>query len=355
MDKIPLFQFLFRVDPRLMSLENYRKIAQQKRWKTSLAGPLIMQVERDLLTFDTFSILAAMAKDELSFGGGTLLNWVYLRDSPRFSFDIDTQLQYPASSKEEIMNKLVERINNSLRKSGTICPIEINNKRYEVGAIYFDKEKDHFPNLLSLIRTVHAYTAGAKANVYLKKVLQDLNDKEMLKIKSMYSGKFCNIEEVRIEIGFFEKSVVRFPTKEISVEPLVNPEAQISPVKANVTEIEFIIASKIHRLGKRYSNTDLENAIQDFIKALCDVRNWKDTDLQQVKHYLDQICINEGSDPKDVIKNSDILLTWLQSNSKAQNWFERGAQTSMLATKISYPGLIRNVQKLIVEIKQMPS
>lgn len=353
--KIPLFQFLFHVDPKLMSLENYKKIAHKKGWKTSLAGPLIMQVERDLLTFDTFSILATMAKDELSFGGGTLLNWVYLRDFPRFSFDIDTQLQYPASSKEEIMEKLVEHINNNLRKSETICPIEISDGRYEVGAIYFDKEKDHFPDLLSLMRTVHAYTAGAQANVYLKKVIQNLTDKGMLKIKSMYGGKFCNIEEVRIEIGFSDKSIARFPTKEILVEPLVNPEAQISPVKANVTEIEFIVASKIHRLGKRYSKTDLEHAIQDFVKALCDLRNWKNADLQQVKHYLDQICTSEGSDSKDVIKNSDKLLTWLQSNGIAQNWFERGAQTSMLATKISYPDLIRNARKLITEIKQMPS
>lgn len=105
-----------------MNIQSYKQIAEKKGWKTRLTGPLFSMVERDILTFDTFSILATMANDELSFGGGTLLNWIHLRDSPSFSFDIDTQLQFPARTKQEVMTKIIEPINDYLRKSDKVRP-----------------------------------------------------------------------------------------------------------------------------------------------------------------------------------------------------------------------------------------
>lgn len=352
MNKIPIFQFLFHADPRVMMIENYKTIAIKKGWKTGLTGPLSQQTERDILTFDTFSILATLAKDQLSFGGGTLLNWIELRDSPRFSFDIDTQLQFAAKNKQEVMAKVVEPINEKLRKNGKVTPIEIDGKKYEIGLIYFDEEKDHFDNMLSLKRCVHALTVGRDAHEYLRKELGGLTDKQVMKLKGMYGGKFCKIEDVRIEIGFSASGEPKFPTREIEVEPLVNPDAGLIPVKANVTVREHTIASKIFRLGKHYSASELPFGISDFIKALSDLRNWEITNLRDILEYIRQICAMEKYNTKEVLENSRKLLAWLASEPKAQEWFERGPQTSMLATRISYAKLIDNASELINKIEK---
>lgn len=352
MNKIPIFQFLFHVAPKIMNIENYKTIALEKGWKTELAGPLFQQTERDILTFDTFSVLATIAKDKLSFGGGTLLNWIHLRDSPRFSFDLDTQLQFPAKTKQEVMAKIVEPINKSLRKSGKVTSIEVDGKKYEIGLIYFDKEKDHFSNMLSLKRSVHALTIGRDVHEYIRKEFDELSDKQVLKLKGMYGGKFCKIEDVRIEIGFSESGEPKFPTKETEVEPLVNPEAGLGPVKANVTVMEHTIASKIFRLGKHYSNAELIAAIPEFIKAISDLRYWKSANLDEILKYIRQLSVSENYGVKEILDSSENMLKWLKSERKAKDQFERGAQTSMVATRISYLKVLSNVSGLIQRIRE---
>lgn len=335
-----------------MNIENYKTIALKKGWKTELAGPLFPQTERDILTFDTFSVLATIAKDQLSFGGGTLLNWIQLRDSPRFSFDVDTQLQFAAKTKQEVMTKVIEPINNTLRKKGKVTPIEIDGKKYEIGLIYFDKEKDHFPNMLSLKRCVHALTVGRDAHEYLRKELDGLSDKQVIKLKGMYGGKFGKIEDVRIEIGFSDSGDPKFPSKETSVEPLVNPEAGLIPVKAKVTVIEHTIASKIFRLGKRYTDTELMPTIPEFIKTISDLRYWNKVNLDETVGYLEQISAMENYSIKEILDSSDHLLKWLESHNRAKDQFERGTQTSMLATIIRYSEVINNASKLIQKIRE---
>ncbi|AFU59829.1 hypothetical protein Ngar_c29100 [Candidatus Nitrososphaera gargensis Ga9.2] len=352
MSKIQIFRFLFQADPKIMNIQSYKQIAEKKGWRAHLTGPLVSMVERDILTFDTFSILATMANDELSFGGGTLLNWIQLCDSPRFSFDVDTQLQFPARTKQEVMTKIIEPINDSLRKSGKVTPIEINGKKFEVGLIYFDREKDHFPNMLSLKRSVHALTIGRDAHEYLRKEMNGLTDKEVMKLKSMYGGKFGKIEDVRIEIGFSESGDPKFPSKATVVEPLVNPEAGLTPVEAKVTVIEHTIASKIFRLGKRYTDAELEFAIPEFIKAISDLRYWESANLDEILEYIRQISASENYSVMEILDSSDNMLDWLKSERKAKDQFERGAQTSMLATKIGYLELINNSSELVQKIRQ---
>jgi hypothetical protein len=76
------------------------------------------------------------------------------------------------------------------------------------------------------------------------------------------------------------------------------------------------------------------------------------SNLQDILEYIRQICTVESYNVREVLDNSRRLLTWLRSEPEAQKWFERGSQTSMLATKISYVKLINNTTELINKIEE---
>lgn len=206
--------------------------------------------------------------------------------------------------------------------------------------------------MLSLKRSVHALTVGRDAHEYLRKEMKGLTDKEVMKLKRMYGGKFCKIEDVRIEIGFSESGEPKFPSKATVVEPLVNPEAGLTPVEAKVTVIEHTIASKIFRLGKRYTDSELEFAIPEFIKAISDLRYWNSANLDEILEYIRQISARENYSVREVLDSSNEMMKWLKSERKAKDQFERGAQTSMLATRINYLKLISNVFELIQRLRE---
>lgn len=134
-----LDDFLYKVKPSHLDSDEIKRVATDMGWITPFAGPLISSVERDLVTFDSFAVVAELSEGKLQFGGGTLLNWVYARTSPRFSFDVDSQILDGGYSKKRILTEVIARLNSKLRTIGKIVRIPYEDIIVEVGTIEYDK------------------------------------------------------------------------------------------------------------------------------------------------------------------------------------------------------------------------
>jgi hypothetical protein len=283
----------------------FREIAEKKGWRTSSAGPLITPVEKDILTFDSFAVLAELLDTPISFGGGTLLNWVYARDRPRFSFDIDSQAMQHGLTKKYFLENLVDPLNKKLRRMNKVLSVKYGGQNFEIGTVVYDKEKDHFSEVLSLKRRVYCITAGAEAQVYLKKeskLKKEDAGEEGRRIKEFFSGEIPKIEDIRIEIGIPQTKGELFPANKIEVSPLVYPEVNVEPVKANVTLKEDIVALKIFKLGEDYNHVELKNAIPDFVKSVCDISSCsKECNINLPRQYLEQICKFRAQDKTRIL------------------------------------------------------
>jgi len=76
------------------NLEFYRKLAERIGWGFSYE-----LVEREMLYYDTLYLFITYFPVEVVYGGGSLVNRVYLTSAPRFSFDVDTTALNPVESK----------------------------------------------------------------------------------------------------------------------------------------------------------------------------------------------------------------------------------------------------------------
>lgn len=232
MTKPGLRKFLYKFEPDVLDPPNLIEIASRKGWTTKLAGPLVVQVERDILTFDSFAAVAELSNGLLQFGGGTLLNWVYAGLSLRFSFDIDSQILESKITKQEILSELLLGINGKLRENEKVVTIPFAGKNVEIGTIEYDKEKDHFSNVLSLKRRVFSFTVGTEAHISIRRELGLTGDvsKASVRRKKYFGGLFPRIDDVKIEIGIPESREQIFPWKTIEVRPFVYPEVRVESV-----------------------------------------------------------------------------------------------------------------------------
>ena len=329
-----LFDYLYKFDPETFRVATLMDVARKKHWITDAAGPLLSPVERDILTFDTFAALAELSGNQLSFGGGTLLNWLYARKTPRFSFDIDSQFRKSGVSKELVWSQVVEPINRQLRKLGKVKTVPYEKKNYEIGSIVFDADKDHFQDVLSLKRPVFAIWSGSPANVYMGKVakLERDSGKEGQRLKAFFGGKLPKIEDVRIEIGIPRNEQGIFPAKKTEVRPLVYPEIEVGSVKALVTKKEYMIALKIFKLGKIFKPAEELHAIPDFVKSICDLYVCIDLcNADSVFKCLEKISEINGYRLKQVLVKAQNRLLRLSTNKEASNLFKTSGQTSFIA------------------------
>ncbi len=349
-----LRKFLYKFSPETVEPSNLRRVADQKGWRTDVAGPLIMPVERDILTFDTFAVMAELSGEALQFGGGTLLNWAYAASSPRFSFDVDSQLKSPAVTKEEILDTLVTEINDELRKAKKIVSLDFGGKELEIGSILFDREKDHFADVLSLKRPVFSNTTGAEAHVYLRKEPEISRDtsRDGLKLKEAFGGRMPRIDDVRVEIGIPKSDKDRFPYSKFKVRPLVAPAVQVEPVQASVTVKEFIMGLKIFKLGKDFEEAEEELALVDFVKSLCDIWACSTSyEYESLTKYLKQICKDRRTTPERVRSESIKRISKLGESGKAKDWFERSGQTSFVARSVSFAEVCRATREVVDKVE----
>lgn len=354
MSKREFLGFLYKFASEAVEPSNLRKVADQKGWRTDVAGPLITPVERDILTFDTFAVMAELSGDMLQFGGGTLLNWVYATSSPRFSFDVDSQITRAGIPKKEILNTFISEINDRLRKMKKVVSLDFGGKNIEIGSIMYDKEKDHFPDVLSLKRPVFSSTTGAEAHTYLRKEVDITMDysRASLKLKEEFGGKMPRIDNVRVEIGIPKVDKNRFPYSKFKVRPLVAPEVQVEPVEASVTVKEFIMGLKIYKLGKKFTEAEEELTLVDFVKSICDI--WAcstNYEAEFLTKYLKNVCQEKGAAAEKVRDESIKRVAKLQLSTNAKDWFERSGQTSFIARSHNFAEVCRVTKQVIEKVE----
>lgn len=340
---------LYKFPPQTIGLEKLAEIAAAKGWKSELTGPLISPVERDILTFDTFAILAELTDGLLSFGGGTLLNWAYARELPRFSFDIDSQARELRLGKKRLLTGSIESLNQKLRHLGNVQSVTYNGRDFEIGTVILDAEKDHFPNMLSLKRRVYASTCGSAAHRYLKREGGVWGGSiEDLRLKKYYGGHWPNIEDVRIEIGLPRKGEELFPAQDVKVLPLVHPAVKVEPVTAALTPKEFVMALKVFKLGKEFKPEEASRAIPDLVKSLFDLYACsKSCKPNLISEGLKKICSTRTLDEATVVRRAAERAKQMTKSMEAKDWFERSGQTSFVAQIVSFDTVVSSGLKLL--------
>ena len=343
---------LYKFPPETLEPQNLKEIANAKGWKSELSGLLTMPVERDILTFDTFAILAELTDHLLSFGGGTLLNWAYARELPRFSFDIDSQARKLGLEKKHLLEGSIEALNQELRQQGKVQSVSYKGRDFEIGTVILDSEKDHFPDVLSLKRRVYASTCGSPAHTYFKKEAGEWGgSNEDLHLKKYYGGRFPNVEDVRIEIGLPETTAKLFPVQEIKVLPLVYPAVKVAPVTASLTPKEFVMALKVVRLGKDFKPEELSRAISDLVKALFDLHACsKSCQPRLISEGIKQICSARDLDAITIIRKATERTKEMANGKEAKDQFERSGQTSFVAQMVDFDTVISSNLKLLSKL-----
>ncbi len=327
--------------------ELYEATAQKLGWKPTQAYKSI--VEREILVFDTFYLVNRVIGNSLTFGGGTLLTWVYLRDAPRFSFDIDSTFVDGPTSKDWLLGNLIYKLNGSLRSQGYAQDYQFGERSIELGSVQLDVEKDHFPNLLSLKRSVPSQETGAEITQFLRRSNLSLTPNEARALRRRWEG-LPHIEEIRIEIAFQtkEEESPPFPHIRKKVAPLVGDVLEVQTTVAKVTKGETIAALKILDLAKDYSEKELPNLIVDFIKDVCDLRILQKLESKLVVDELRRLSdIHANSLLRAAVKQIERLA----ASSDAINWYtNRGTQTSFLRRQLTFNQLTAQVNQSIKEL-----
>ncbi len=325
----------------------YEATAQKLGWKPSQAYKSI--VEREILVFDTFYLLNTTIGESLTFGGGTLLNWVYLRDAPRFSFDIDSTYVNGPTSKDWLLGNLIGKLNRSLRSRGYAREYEFGERSIELGSVQLDVEKDHFQNLLSLKRSMPCYETGSELAQFLKRSNLSLTPNEARTLRKLW-GALPRIEEVRIEIAFQTKAEesARFPHIRRKVIPLVGDALQVQSTVGRVTKPETIAALKILDLAKTYAEEELPNLVVDFIKDVCDLRMLQELDGDSVVNEIQRLS---NADVNPVLRAAVRQVEKIAADGRAANWYaKRGTQTIFLRRQVSFQQLTGRVKQLIEDL-----
>lgn len=308
----------------------YEEIASKMQWTPP--GRYRSIVEREILAYDTFYLVNKIVGSYLTFGGGTFLNWVYLRDLPRFSFDIDSTHAGGETSKSGLLEQIVEKINRKIRQSGLSLAIGEADNEMEIGTVTLDLEKDHFEDVLSLKRSLPCLETGAELNTYLSKHRVKVEQREITKIRKDY-GRIPKVEEVRIEIGLNQPVL---PSARKSIKPLVADHIDVSATIAEVTKPETTAALKIIVLGKERTNTEAEHALVDYVKALCDLRVADHVEPGSVRRQVERLSGNT-----DVLDNALKRVRSFFSNTRLRVWYERGSQTQLIQKTHSFSDLVR--------------
>src|SRR5205823_13185867 len=110
--------------------------------------------------------------------------------------DVDSQILRPKATKEEILREVIQVVNDRLREAGKVVKIPFADHTIEIGTVEYDKERDHFPDVLSLRRRVFALTVGAEAHRYIRKELRLTKDVSLagLRLKEHFGGLMPLIE-----------------------------------------------------------------------------------------------------------------------------------------------------------------
>ncbi|MEM2755376.1 MAG: hypothetical protein QW563_06385, partial [Candidatus Methanomethylicia archaeon] len=281
----------------VFNVKELKRIAEGLEWKLGLEI-----VEREILFYDTMYTLFSYFPRILIAGGGSIINRVFIKDSVRFSFDIDATALEPLEGKAQLLMDILD-LNVEIENLMNI--LQISGREIRIGEFTLDTEKNFFPNIISLKRIVPSVTFGTHLPTYLKSrynidTSSSSFSKWFMDLKDEVGFMPC-IEEIRIEIGFSRKGF-EGEYYEVDVDSLISRiEAPRLRLRCKVSTIEYSIVSKLLSLSRKYSNIIL----QDMVRDLCDLQMFKQPiNKDRLRKLIEKNNVNLG----EVKENIEILL-----------------------------------------------
>jgi hypothetical protein len=111
------------------------------------------------------------------------------------------------------------------------------------------------------------------------------------------------------------------------------------------------MATKIFKLGKRFTQNGERYALTDFVKAVCDLAACSGHyDMKILDNYFHKVCTLNGYDVEDVFVSAKTRIKGLPTNSEATSWYNGSGQTSFIARSKPFTELIANVSRFLGKI-----
>ncbi len=217
---------------------------------------------------------------ELVFGGGAVLNYVYMpqhREPPRLTFDLDASCAQPVGSKRLLLAEAV-RFNRRIDALGQTLPVPVG--RGSAALLYvveYDAEKDFFPELLPLRVPVVTRYDGEPFHRFL-----GIRDYRLIAELRAVFGEALGVEEARIDYVRIDISLA--PAGPAELEELADVFG--ARARAPVTPVEHQLASKIRWKLARDFGEALSYNLHDVLKALADLRLLHHVDARRVLEHL---------------------------------------------------------------------
>ncbi len=208
-------------------------------------------IERVLALHDTLNLVAHALKKSVIFTGGSMINPLYLQESPRLSIDIDLIYKEPIMKKEDLIKVIINK-QESLIEEGYTTLLDFETLKTDVGFLELDiKRQQLYPGVLFLTRKCLTRFVGTPLTTCLKnqgaslKSRRDLN--YLNKLKKEFEGE-PRLYEIRAEISY-SKNVesIEFESKKIPpyfsriLHPKMNPILDVeTPLDLCKGKIELI-------------------------------------------------------------------------------------------------------------------
>jgi len=185
-------------------------------------------------------LLAEYFGDRLFFGGGSIINYIYLAgagEPPRLTFDLYSTWGRRIYSKRIILAEMV-KFNKWLSENGLTLKIPISRERVvELYVVEYDVEKDFFPELLSLRMPVITRHDGESFHRFL-----GIRDYGLIRELRTIFEEMLGVKNPRIDYVRFG---VNLDPGEMPSEEAVLKDLLGWRTRAWITSINYQLASKI--------------------------------------------------------------------------------------------------------------
>jgi len=245
---------------------------------------VLFSLERVYYIVLTMRELQEFFGDKIQFGGGAVLNYIFMPsvDAPRFTFDLDSAWSERVSNKRVLLSEMI-KFNKYLSEKYPLClPID-EDKCLTLLTVEYDAEKDYFPNVLSLRIPAIMRWSGLEFYRYVKSVSGvDLDLSIINKLRKIFESTI-GVRDARVDFIRFEVSMsVNYPRAELDVDlPF-----ELGSSKLFITDLEYQLASKIvYKVGWDFGG-DLEFNLHDILKAILDLRLLNIAKKEKVKRYV---------------------------------------------------------------------
>ena len=231
-------------------------------------------------------------KDKIQFGGGVVLNYIFMLriDVPRFTFDLDSSWNLRVNSKRSVLGEIVS-FNKYLAEKYSLCLPISSDKCVELMIVEYDIEKDYFPQILSLRLPVITRWSGLEFYKYVKtNTSLELEYSTLRKLRECFKN-VLGVRDAKIDYIRFEITLKPiYPCVKLDVELPFN----LGYAKLNITELEYQLASKlVYKIGWDFREK-LRDNLHDVLKAVLDMRLLNIASKYKFREYVEKLSSSIG-------------------------------------------------------------